>query len=135
MSGIQSGMAAPVYNHGKSARVGADATASWANSASANTEVDNDFPQPATITGKHVIVVHNPSAETALTGKAKIILTLGGTARQATIATFAVAAGETKAVLVEGLFRGADGVRVTLSNDTALGLAGAFTADLAIREA
>jgi hypothetical protein len=117
------------------AQVSTDKTAAWANSAAANTEVNLDFTQPGNFTSKHRVQVHNPSSVTALTVKVQNTVSLGGSSRQALLQTISVGTSSTKETLVEGMFGGTDGVRLTLSNDTVLGLSDAFTADVAVRQA
>lgn len=119
----------------------ADTTAIWANSVPANTEVNADVPAPTnpSITGKYLILVHNPSGVTALTGKVRVRWTdSGANARVASLIeggtekTIAIPAGATRAFVVEGWVV-ATGGRIVLSNDTVLGAADGFTAYVQVR--
>lgn len=116
-------------------QVGADLTAAWANSAAVDTPVSNNLAQPLEIRAKYRVQVQNPSTETALTIKVKNKVTIGGAERLVEVASIAVAANSEKEALVEGMFGGDGGVQLTATNDTAVGLTGAFTANLAVREA
>ncbi len=123
---------------GANKKVGTDLTFTWANSAAANTEVSNDIALPDTWQpdARYLIIVRNPSAVTALTGKIKLKATsLGGADRYPRLkgGDFSVSANvpEGEAVLVEGWMLG-DGARLTLSNDTALGAADGFSATVRI---
>ena len=120
---------------GSNVQVGQDATATWANSAAANTEQNVDVAQPDNLRSRYRVQIHNPSLVTALTVVVRHVVSLGGTARYAKVTEFVVPAGATVETLVEALFGGTDGTRVVLSNDTALGTTDGFTADVAIREA
>lgn len=128
----------------------------WANSSAANTTKDVDFDVTVdetakektdlsvserlrTDTGKYVVLVHNPSAVTALTVKAKSRWTDSAAAARvadlrdgSTDKTLAVPANSTKAMVLEGLDV-ADGARLTLSNDTVLGAGDGFTAQVQVR--
>lgn len=132
----------PTVEQTSSNQVDVDKVANWPNSAPANTEVQVDFAQPArdprgpnTIPRKHRLQLHNPSGVTPLTIKVYNRVNLGGIVRDVLLATVNVPVGVSQESLIEGMFGGTDGVRLVLSNDTALGAADTFTADLAIREA
>jgi hypothetical protein len=113
-----------------------DKTATWANSAGAGTEVTIDFGQlTPPLRSKYRVQVHNPSTVTALTIKVYDRVNLGGAVRNALLATLAIAANAVEEESVESMFGGTDGVRLVVSNDTALGLADGFTANIAVREA
>lgn len=110
-----------------------DTTESWANSEAVNSLKDIDIVAPAvrSVDGKYLVIVVNPSTETALLVTPKAAFTDGATPRKAPIvgAAFTVAIGTTEgdAVVVTGLFVGAT-ARLTLDNTTVIGPAGAFTA-------
>lgn len=128
----------------------------WANSSAANTTKDVDFATTVddtgkentdlsvgerlrTTSGKYVVLVHNPSAVTALTVKAKSRWTDSAAAAKvadlrdgAADKTLSVPANSTKAMVFEGLDV-ADGARLTLSNDTVLGVGDGFTAQVQVR--
>jgi hypothetical protein len=120
---------------GRNNQVGSDATASWANSAGSGTQVNIDLVQPTNLRRKYRVQVHNPSTETSLTFSVRNRVTIGEAERLVEVAAFAVPANSGKEAIIEGLFGGDNGVRLVASNDTALGLTGAFTAHIAIREA
>jgi hypothetical protein len=125
----------PVEQPSRNTQVGADQTAAWANSAAANTEVNVDIAQPSTIRSKYRFQINNPSAETALTVKVRNRVTIGAAERFVEVGSFAVPVGSGREAVIEGAFGGDNGIRIVLSNDTALGLSGAFTANVAVREA
>lgn len=119
-------------------------SAAWANSAAAGTEVDVDVATPADLplNGKVLVLVHNPSAVTALTGRPKVRWVDAATGSRVAIRRSLGAAGTddeldipvntTKAFVVEGLVV-ATGGRITLSNDTVLGVGDGFTARVQVR--
>lgn len=111
-----------------------DGTAVWANSAAVNTAVNIDIalPSPLQSDAKYLISIINPSAVTALTVKVKNKETFGA-AQYPELTTFSVPATTDKAVLVEGWMLGEAG-RLTLSNDTVLGAADGFTANVRVRK-
>lgn len=116
----------------------------WANSAAVNTEVDVDVATPADLplNAKVLVLVHNPSLVTALTGRPKVRWTDdGATARVATRRSLGAAgtddeldipSNRTNAFVIEGLLV-ATGGRITLSNDTVLGVGDGFTARVQVR--
>lgn len=108
--------------------------AAFANSAAAGTVVDIDVAAVGSWAQHrdHLLVVHNPSTETALTIAIHAVETLGGSERSAQIQTLAVPANSTRAFLVSSLGFG-ESSRIRVTNDTALGLAGAFTAVVRVR--
>lgn len=118
----------------RNAQVDTDKTATWANSAAANTQVNVAIAQPVTPqrNGKYLINIRNPSTVTALTVKVRnTLIAFGGAARDAELASIAVAVNTVKSVLVEGWLAG-DGGSLLLSNDTVLGAADGFTADIRV---
>jgi hypothetical protein len=118
---------------GSNAKI-ADTTAVWANSAAANTavNVDIDLPSPLQGDAKYLITVVNPSAVTALTIKVKNKETFG-TAQYPELTTINIPVNTSKAVIVEGWLLG-EASRLTLSNDTVLGIADGFTANIRVRK-
>lgn len=117
----------------RNAQVDTDKTATWANSAAANTQVTVAVSQPATPqkNAKYLINVRNPSTVTALTVKVRNTLAaFGGATREAELTSIAVPANSIKSVLVEGWLAG--GGSLLLSNDTVLGAADGFTADIRV---
>lgn len=120
---------------GAANRIVATQDAVFANSAAAGTAVDITLPavdNPWTQHRDHLIVVYNPSTATALTVSINAVETLGGGERVAQIETIAVPAASTRAVLVNSLGFG-ESSRIRVTNDTALGLAGGFTAVVRVR--
>lgn len=113
-----------------------DGSASWLNSALINTAVNIDIPLPATLQrdALYEIIVTNPSAESALDVSVKNKATLGGVARYPEVLKFQVLVNSPEGVakVVQG-FLLAEAGRLTLSNATALGAAGAFTARVHVR--
>lgn len=111
-----------------------DGTASWPNSAEANTIVDLDvvLPEPLQEQSLYVVVVYNPSAVTGLAVSVKGKETFGS-AVYPVLTSFAVEAGASKQVLVQGWLVG-EGGRLSLSNDTVLGASDGFTAYVRIRQ-
>jgi hypothetical protein len=118
---------------GSNAKI-ADTTAVWANSAAANTavNVDVDLPSPLQGDAKYSIAIVNPSAVTALTIKVKNKETFG-TAQYPEVTTINIPVNTSKSVIVEGWMLGEAG-RLTLSNDTVLGVADGFTANIRARK-
>lgn len=108
-------------------------TVSLANSAAAGTTINVDIPLPSKVLAdaKYLIIVTNPSTETALDIKVKNKVTLGGTPKYPEIATNSVLVNTPggKGFVVEGFLLG-EGGRLAISNPTAVGLSGAFTADV-----
>jgi hypothetical protein len=118
---------------GSNAKI-ADTTAVWANSAAANTAVNIDVALPSPLQGdaKYSIAIVNPSAVTALTIEVKNKETFG-TAQYPEVTTINVPISTSKAVVVEGWLLGEAG-RLALSNDTVLGAADGFTANIRVRK-
>jgi hypothetical protein len=125
------------------ARLLLEAQATWANSSGANTTKDIDIPGDGDVGGKAdvLIEVRNPSAVTALTVTAKdkeLAGTAfgGGSTRYVQVAKFAagvpVNTPEAISLVVKDWDLGGGG-RVTLSNDTILGGADGFTADVRVK--
>lgn len=119
--------------------------AAFANSSLVNTLKDLDIPAGGILNDDEEmdfsVVVRNPSAVTALTVrlKSKEITDAtfgGGATRYPVFQTIAVPANtpEGTETLVHGWQLAAAGGRVTVSNDTVLGGADAFNADVRIRK-
>lgn len=112
-------------------------TVSWANNDAIGTEKDIDITLGAEREGdeKYLIAVTNPSTETAIDVIPKAVIDDGGTPRRPPVqtATFQVPVNksEGEAAVVESFIMGTSG-RVTLSNPTVIGAAGAFTARVEI---
>jgi hypothetical protein len=120
---------------GNNEQISGDQTASWGNSAAAGTVVDLDIPLPRELQldAKYVVVIRNPSTETALTVKVKNKESFGANVVYPEVISIAVPVNSIKFAIVEGWMLGEAG-RLTLTNDAATGLAGAFTADIRIRK-
>jgi hypothetical protein len=119
---------------GNNLQVGSDLTATWADSAAANTAVNVDVALPTSLQGsaKYLVEIYNPSAVTALTVIAQNkALSFGGATRYPELTRWSVAASGVKAVIVEGWLLDAAG-RLVLSNDTALGAGQGFTASIRV---
>lgn len=116
-----------------------DGSVSWADSAGSGTEKQVAVPLPEVQppNAKYLVIVRNPSTETALTvdvegkeaGWSGSDRFPAHTAEQASIPTDTP---DGKAFLVEGWLLG-DAGRLTLSNDSALSSTGGFTADVRVR--
>lgn len=119
----------------RNTQVDTDKTAVWANSAGANTAVNVAIAQPATPqkNAKYLVNVRNPSTVTALTMKVRNTLAgFGGSAREADLgASITIPANSVVSVLVEGWLAGGGGT-LLLSNNTVLGVADGFTADIRV---
>jgi hypothetical protein len=113
----------------------ANTSVSWANSEAAGTvkTIDITLPSAPAAQGVYEVMVFNPSAETDLTVKAYNRFTAGGASRDAELKSVSVVKGVGKAELLDGFLLG-EGGRITLSNLTAIGLAGAFTAYVQVRK-
>lgn len=115
-----------------------DGSVSFANSAAAGTAVSIDIALPAILQrdSRYLVTVTNPSAESDLTVKVRGKETLGATARYPELTSFAVGKSlpDGKSVVVQGWMLGEAG-RLVITNDTALGVAGAFTAYIRVRKA
>lgn len=108
----------------------------WLAEASANTEKDVDIVLPNTIDGDNLyeILIHNPSTVTALSVDIKVKWTdSGDTTRYSTLTNLGINSAEGEANLVQGSLL-AEGSRITLSNDTVLGVGEGFTAYIQVRE-
>jgi hypothetical protein len=104
-----------------------DKSASWANSAAAGTVVNVDFSLPRDKNRKYGLTIHNPSGETALTiNVLQKKQSLGGADRYAKQTTINIPINSTEIKTLEFLFLSSD-CRLQVSNDTAIGLSGAFT--------
>ncbi len=112
-----------------------DGSVSWANSAAAGTTNNIDVALPSALQNLYLISVTNPSTESALTVKVLNKETLGGSAKYPELTRFSVAVNspDGKSVLVQGWLLGEAG-RLVLSNDTALGASGGFTAYVRVRK-
>lgn len=112
-----------------------DFTAAWANSAGANTVVVVDVPLPAAgqAESRYLVTVINPSPVTALAVVLGNKETIGGIDYYPDITSLTVGAGASVSFVVQGFLLGSGG-RITLSNNTALGVAQGFTALLRIRK-
>lgn len=115
-----------------------DDQATWANLASADTEQVVSVPRPSwggdPEQAKAVILVHNPSSVTALSGTYRLTFEDSqGTERKADLATFAVATNETKAIVVDVGFTEL-GAEVALSNDSLLGASDGFSAEVQVQQ-
>ncbi|MDO8472825.1 MAG: hypothetical protein Q7T05_03305 [Dehalococcoidia bacterium] len=112
-------------------------TAVWANNAGQNTEVTNDITLPTIRTPEDVyqVVVTNPSAVSAITVKVCVKLTPVSNARYPELTLFGVPVSKTNGYArnIQGLAAG-EAIRLILSNDTALGAADGFTAEIGIRK-
>lgn len=117
-----------------------EGAAVWANSAPVGTVVDLDLPASALGArepdAKYAITVRNPSTVTALTLTVRNAETLGGALRypQLGASTYAIPINspQGRTYVVEGFLIG-EGGRLSLSNDTVLGVADGFTADVRVR--
>ncbi len=108
----------------------------WANNAPAGTTKTLDIALPEILQEQalYEIVVTNPSTESDLTVVVANKHTLGGSAKYPEVARFSVLKNSTngRAVVVQGWLLG-EGGRLSISNDTLLGAAGAFTAFVHVR--
>lgn len=120
---------------GSNAQIEGDKSAAWANSAAANTVVQIDLAQVGEIRSKYRVQIYNPSSVTAISVTVYNRVKVAGVVRSTELVSDSVPTGTAKEILVEGMFGGTDGVRLALSNATALGLSDGFTADMAVREA
>jgi hypothetical protein len=115
----------------------------FANSAPQNTAVDVDVPSQTESDGEHeyILTVRNPSAVTALTvhvkTQEKFDATFGGGAdHYPELMTFAVPVStpEGKEFTIEGWNLVGTKGRITITNDTVLGGAQGFAADMRLRK-
>ena len=124
-------------------QVGSDVTAAWANSDPADTVKSVILTAPTMRVVQYALIVYNPSTETNITiqiAATETVLAAG--TRYAKIATLSVPKSQgikgttinTHEYLIEGLFLGGTAVMSYWSNDTALSVAGAFTAYARLRE-
>jgi len=120
-----------VTSQGSNAQV-LDGTAAWADSAAQDTEVNLDIalPTPLPSGGLYTIFVKNPSANTGLDVSVRSKETFDA-ASYAELTSWNVAAGANSLKLVQGW--GGEALRLTLSNDTALGVGEGFTAYVSVR--
>lgn len=115
-----------------------DSTAAWANNDAQNTAVTVDIPRPPTLQfdADYGLVVTNPSAETDITVEVRSKETFGGQARYPQIGeTITVPKSTPDGVQkpIPHAFLG-EGLRLVFKNATAVGAAGAFTANVRIRK-
>lgn len=118
------------------------ASPTWANSAGAGVVVEVTVTtEDALLPGeRHAVTVRNPSTVTALTVAVQSREEIGGAevfggfvpAGEAAPLTLAVPANSTRTFVVDGWL--GHGGRLRLTNDTALGVADGFTADVVVRE-
>ena len=122
-----------LYTAGESLSVNnelvAATTAAWANSALINTAVNVDVALPTVLQpdSLYEITIINPSAGTAINVSVCNKITISATAYYPELTSFQILASEDRSVLVQGFLLMEAG-RLTLSNVTALGAAGGFTA-------
>ena len=123
-------------------QIGTDQTATWANSAAANTQVSVTITKPTVPLSEYELVVYNPSTVTDITVKIFSVETsLGGGTRDAQITSVSIPKSQavtgttinTQAKFLHGIFNGAD-VKLAMSNDTVLGVADGFSAYVRLRE-
>lgn len=112
----------------------ADVTISWANDDASGTEQDVDITAPPVRSkdAKYVVILTNPSTETAIDIIPKVEFLDDVTTRHATLEPSVTrqipnTAPEGQAFIIEGLMVGVTG-RLTFSNPTVIGAGGAFTA-------
>lgn len=118
--------------------VAADATVSFANSEGANTAKNLDIANPEDFVlgdAKFLVTVTNPSTETDLTVSVRNKDTLNAETRYPELTSFTVPKNSPDGLTKEvtGMFV-AEAVRLVISNLTATGLAGAFTAAVKVRK-
>lgn len=113
------------------AKIGADGSAVFANSAAANTVMSIALAKPTGQTTKeHLVEIWNPNITIEV---CNVALVFGGGTRDVVLDTFTVPKGKAIAKLIIGLFSGCAG-KIKLTNVTALGAAETFTAASRIRE-
>lgn len=113
-----------------------DGTSVWANSAPINTVVDKDITLPSLLQGDalYEIIVTNPSTVSDITVVVKNKETFNAIARYPELTRFGVVKNtDGKVILVQGWMLG-EGGRLTLSNDTVLGVSDGFTAYVRVRK-
>lgn len=110
-----------------------DTTVAWANSEAVNTlkTLDLVLSEARSRDQKYLVIVSNPSTETAIAITFLALYDDGGTNRRALVQgtgfTVAVSKPEGEAVLVEGIL-GSNSLRLVFDNTTVIGAGGAFTA-------
>lgn len=113
-----------------------DGTVTWANSEAVNSIKTVDIALPDTLQkdGLYEIIVTNPSTETTLTVSVKNKETFS-VEKYPELKSISVPADsiDGKANIVQGWLLGEAG-RLTLSNDTAVGAAGTFVAEVRVRK-
>lgn len=122
--------------------VGTDNIITFENSAAANTQVNVDISKPNNPKSRYLITVYNPSIVTDLTVKIFTKETsFGGDTRYGYLDVTTIPKSQTVSgtiintyvIIVEGIFIGAD-LRLTFSNNTALGASDGFSAYVRVRE-
>ncbi len=108
----------------------------YANSASADTQVVKTIPLYSYPSYRHLVLVYNPSTVTDLTMKILYVsTTIGGSAYDIFVDQVSIPKAQTltgtalvgKAVIIEGLINGMD-AKLIFSNDTVLGGSDGFSA-------
>lgn len=123
-------------------QIGTDQTATWANSAAANTQVSVTITKPTVPVGEYELIIYNPSTVTDLTVKVFAVETaLGGGTRDALVTTVSIPKSQsvtgttinTQAKFLHGIFNASD-CKLVLSNDLILGASDGFSAYVRLRE-
>jgi hypothetical protein len=137
----------PARAIGLNAAVNGELAFAFANSDAANTvsvSADQALPAELAADGIGEIIVENASTEVDLAVRVYVKQTINGVARYAELAKFNVPKSldafnpdqtnkvSAVAMLVQGMFTGA-GYAIVVSNNTAVGAAGAFTARALVR--
>lgn len=115
--------------------IAADGAVTFPNSAAAaslQSFLVDPLPVALNPHGKYLVVVRNPSTVTALTMRLRNRETLGGAVIFPEIVNFPVPLNSSVARVVEGFLLG-EASRVDFHNDTALGLADTFSAQVRVR--
>jgi cellobiose-specific phosphotransferase system component IIB len=107
---------------------------SWANSEAAGTLKQIDVALRSPQYENYALTVDNPSAETALTVNIYNRKDdLNGVDTYSLITTLSISMNSTETKLIDKVLLNPN-VRIELSNDTAIGLSGAFTATVRVEE-
>ncbi|MBP2653361.1 MAG: hypothetical protein H6Q73_930 [Firmicutes bacterium] len=122
--------------------IGDESSATFANSASANTQKTITITAPDNVRKTYLVNAYNPSTAAALTMKIFNMRTINSATRYSLLTTLTFAAAstvsgttvDTYGYLVEGMFIASDAY-IVVSNNTALGSSGGFTAYFTVREA
>lgn len=119
-------------------QISTDINVAFANNASANTQQNVTFTKPSSVLSEYKIVVWNPSTVTDLTIKVMDVDAVNGDSLITTLSipkkqtiTGTNVQGYTN--LIHGIFIGSD-CKLVISNDTALGSSGGFSAIVRVRE-